>query len=121
MIQTDRRRLPESRITVTCNTARDIVGNIRRRIKIAEIGTLENAHESSLAPVAGAGVWEIRMETMISPSRAVIYVFTEVGWGGGRQGVDDGESEREEAGGEGELAQDSLSGGRKKISNVCSA
>lgn len=75
--------------------------------------------------LAGQSESEIRMETMISPSRAVIYVFTEVGKRemeeevGGRGGkrwiaVRAGESEVE-------LAQDSLSGGRKKISNVCSA
>jgi len=54
------------------------------------------------------------METMISLSRAVIYVFTEVGKRDGEGGMDGGESEVE-------LAQDSLSDGRKKISNVCSA
>lgn len=75
--------------------------------------------------LAGQSESEIRMETMISPSRAVIYVFTEVGkremeeeeeGGGGKRwmAVRAGESEVE-------LAQDSLSGGRKKISNVCSA
>lgn len=73
--------------------------------------------------LAGQSESEIRMETMISPSRAVIYVFTEVGKremeeeeGGGKRwmAVRAGESEVE-------LAQDSLSGGRKKISNVCSA
>lgn len=71
--------------------------------------------------LAGQSESEIRMETMISPSWAVIYVFTEVGaggrGGGGKRGwttVRVGESEVE-------LAQDSLSVGRKKISNVCSA
>lgn len=76
--------------------------------------------------LAGQSESEIRMETMISPSRAVIYVFTEVG----KREME--EEEEEEGGGkrwmavragesEVELAQDSLSGGRKKISNVCSA
>lgn len=45
--------------------------------------------------LAGQSESEIRMETMISPSWAVIYVFTEVGAGGregGQEGVDDGTS-----------------------------
>lgn len=57
-LKTDPPDVPFS-LFVTWNIGRDIGGNIRRRIKITEIGTLENAHESSRA---GRSEFEIRME-----------------------------------------------------------
>lgn len=60
---------------MTWNIGRGIGGNIREGIKITEIGLWK----TRMNHLAGQSESEIRMETMISPSRAVIYVFTEVG------------------------------------------